>query len=73
MNGAVEIGRVNSHAWPNPSPHLSVLSSLREEDWSSEQLQMLNEFFQVFMNAADLISRVIKNYRKNPLFENDLT
>jgi hypothetical protein len=33
--------------------HLSVLSSLPEEDRFPEQLQSLNEIFQAIMNAAN--------------------
>jgi hypothetical protein len=43
--------------------HLSVVSLLPEEDWFSEELQTLSEFFQAIINAADLISR-IKKYQK---------
>jgi len=33
--------------------HLSVYSSLPEEDWFSEQVLTLNEIFQAIMNAAN--------------------
>ena len=51
--------------------HLSVLSSLPEEDSFSEQLQTLNKLFQAIVNAADFVNRIIKNTERNALLENE--
>jgi hypothetical protein len=50
--------------------HLSVLSSLPEEDWFSEKLQTLNEIFQAIMNAANKQNNK-KNAEANMLLENE--